>query len=264
MPGHVSHSFLHSPLSTTQTTFDPIASFVSAVNLHHECPPSLLKALADSHPDHEIWLESFIEEMRGIQQLDTYKKITLENIGLFEKKELLGLFPQCVSLPSRRMKISDPFGQSLASSFSATMKAERGQRAKSLLRSFDRILSTSSLVWLLHLVLPFVRATAKNASCQGILPSNEIIIVRLPRGDPEAAPDEYWLLKHTLYSLRRSPRHWYNKIRAILCSIDLTPGDKSNKSLENDDNVMRGGGQRRGGCLFSCGCGRDEVGTVGQ
>ncbi len=77
MPGHVSHSFLHSPLSITQTTFDPMALFVSAVNLHCKCLPSLLKALVDSHPDLEMWLESFIEEKRGIQQLDTYKKITL-------------------------------------------------------------------------------------------------------------------------------------------------------------------------------------------
>jgi hypothetical protein len=72
-PGHVSHSFLWSPSSSTPTTFDPVASFVSALNLHRDCPPSLLKALADTHPHREIWLESFFVEMRGIQNLDTYK-----------------------------------------------------------------------------------------------------------------------------------------------------------------------------------------------
>jgi hypothetical protein len=59
VPGHVSHSFLRPTDSTNQSTFDPVASFVSAVNLHRECPPTLLKALADSHPDREIWLESY-------------------------------------------------------------------------------------------------------------------------------------------------------------------------------------------------------------
>jgi hypothetical protein len=39
IPGHVSHSFIRSPMSSTPTTFDPIASFVSAVNLHRDCPP---------------------------------------------------------------------------------------------------------------------------------------------------------------------------------------------------------------------------------
>jgi hypothetical protein len=66
IPGHVSHSFLWSPSSSTPTTFNPVASFVSAINLHRDCPPSLLKALADTHPDRDIWLESFFEEKRGI------------------------------------------------------------------------------------------------------------------------------------------------------------------------------------------------------
>ncbi len=77
VPGHVSHSFLRPTDSTKQSTFDPVASFGSAVNLHQECPPTLLKALADSHPDREIWLESYREEKHGIDSLDTYRKITL-------------------------------------------------------------------------------------------------------------------------------------------------------------------------------------------
>ncbi len=44
-----------------------------------------------------------------------------------------------------------------------------------------------------------------------------------PSGDPNATPDEYWLLKRTLYGLWRSPQHWYDKINAILWSIRLTP-----------------------------------------
>jgi hypothetical protein len=37
----------------------------------------LLRALADSHPDHEIWLQSYYEEKRGIESLRTFKNITL-------------------------------------------------------------------------------------------------------------------------------------------------------------------------------------------
>jgi hypothetical protein len=59
LPGHISHTFLCSPVSQQQTMFDPVASFVSALNLHKECPPTLLKALADSHPDRAIWLKSY-------------------------------------------------------------------------------------------------------------------------------------------------------------------------------------------------------------
>jgi len=86
LPGHVSHTFLRSPSSPSPTTFDPVASFVSAVDLHRDCPPSLLKALAESHPDREIWLASFYEEKRGIQDLDTYKKITLGEYRALREK----------------------------------------------------------------------------------------------------------------------------------------------------------------------------------
>jgi hypothetical protein len=70
---------------------------------------------------------------------------------------------------------------------------------------------------------PLRQGDCKNAFCQGILPDNEVTIVCPPSGDPEAAPDEYWLLKRTLYGLWQSPCHWYDKISAILRSIGLTP-----------------------------------------
>ena len=73
VPGHVSHSFLQPSTSPHHSTFDPVASFVSAVNLHCECPPTLLRALADSHPDREIWLAIYREEKEGIQSLDLPK-----------------------------------------------------------------------------------------------------------------------------------------------------------------------------------------------
>jgi hypothetical protein len=49
------------------------------------------------------------------------------------------------------------------------------------------------------------QGNCKNAFCQGILPPDEITIVKPPIGDPDAKKDEYWLLKWTLYSLRHSP-----------------------------------------------------------
>jgi hypothetical protein len=78
--------FLCSLSSLTPTTFDPVASFVSAVNLHLECPPSLLKGLADSYPDREIWLNSFYEEKRGIESLGTFRKITVGEYWALCKK----------------------------------------------------------------------------------------------------------------------------------------------------------------------------------
>ncbi len=86
IPGHVSHSFLRPTDSPKQSTFDPVASFVSAVNLHRECHPTLLKTLADSHPDREIWLDSYREEKHGTESLDTYRKITLGEYRTLREK----------------------------------------------------------------------------------------------------------------------------------------------------------------------------------
>jgi hypothetical protein len=69
VPGHVAHSFL-SPLSplvslvadSPPSTFYSVASIISAINLRWDCPPSLLQALATSHPDQELWLQSYYKE----------------------------------------------------------------------------------------------------------------------------------------------------------------------------------------------------------
>ena len=61
----------------------------------------------------------------------------------------------------------------------------------------------------------------KNAFCQGILPPDEITITKPPIGDPDTKEGEYWLLKQTLYGLRRSPKHWYDKIRKVFLKLGL-------------------------------------------
>jgi hypothetical protein len=65
------------------------------------------------------------------------------------------------------------------------------------------------------------QGNCKNAFCQGILPADEVTIIKPPIGNPDAEKDKYWLLKRTLYGLRRSPRHWYTKIKGILQSLGL-------------------------------------------
>ncbi len=72
----------HLPLNSLHL----IQLLVSAINLHWECPPTLLQAPADSHPDWEIWLDSYREEKHGIESLDTYQKITLGEYPTLCKK----------------------------------------------------------------------------------------------------------------------------------------------------------------------------------
>jgi hypothetical protein len=63
---------------------------------------------------------------------------------------------------------------------------------------FAPVLHFDSLRFLVSLVVQHCRGlkqgVCKNAFCQGILPPEEVTIVRPPSGDPDAPKDEYWLL----------------------------------------------------------------------
>jgi hypothetical protein len=93
---------------------------------------------------------------------------------------------------------------------------------------FAPVLRGDSLRFLVSLAVekcrPLRQGDCTNAFCHGVFPPEETTIVcPAPSGDPESDPQEYWLLLKTLYGLRRSPRHWYDKINAIPISIGLTP-----------------------------------------
>ena len=61
----------------------------------------------------------------------------------------------------------------------------------------------------------------KNAFCNGLLPEDELVVVKPPVGCPRSSPNTLWKLKKTLYGLVRSPLHWYNNISQFFLSIGL-------------------------------------------
>jgi hypothetical protein len=65
----------------------------------------------------------------------------------------------------------------------------------------------------------------KNAFVQSYLPKDETIVCRPLRGCPLSNPGDLWLLRKTLYGLRRSPYHWYQNIKKILVDMGLEISD---------------------------------------
>jgi hypothetical protein len=102
LPGHVSHTFIRTSVTIMPATFDPVASFVSALNHHCECPPTPLQALADSHPDREVRLERYCEEKGGLKSLEKYKKITLGEYRALRKKGAPKAIPTMCVLTIKR------------------------------------------------------------------------------------------------------------------------------------------------------------------
>jgi hypothetical protein len=76
VPGHTTHSFVCKSM----------ANFVSAANLIWERPHSLFTALADKHPDRDIWMCRFWEEKNSIISMDTYDTITLVQCHALREK----------------------------------------------------------------------------------------------------------------------------------------------------------------------------------
>jgi hypothetical protein len=225
LPGHISHTFPCSPTSPQHSTFDPVASFLSTLNLHKECPPTLLKALADSHPNREVWLQSYKEEKSGPESLDTYRNSTLgdgEYQALREKGAPHAIPTMCVLIIKRDGNLLPQHAKSRI-----VVLGNHKDRVWSKLDEFAPVFRGDSLCFLVSMAVqqcqPIHQGDCKNVFCQGLLHPKEVTIVRPPSGDPDAEPHKYWLLRRTLYGLRRSPHHWYDKINAILWSIGLTP-----------------------------------------
>ena len=168
-------------------------------------------------------MESFLEEKRGIHSLDTYAKLTLGEYWALREKGASRATPTICVLTIKKDENLRP----LHAKSRIVDLGNHEDRIWKKSKKFAPILCQDSLRFLTSMAVasrrPLRQGDCKNAFCQGILLPNEITIVRPPSGDPEAAPDKYWLLKRTLYGLRRSPHQWYNKINAIIRSIGLTP-----------------------------------------
>ena len=180
-------------------------------------------------------MQSYFEEKRGIESLGKFKKITLgEYWGTF-KKIPLGEYralrekgaPRAIPTMCVLTIKKDENLLPLRAKSCIVVLGNHEDRVWSKSDRFAPILRGDSLRFLVSLAVekrcPLRQGNCKNAFCHGVLPPEETTIVRPPSGDPEADPLEYWLLLKTLYGLRRSPRHWHDKINAILLSISLTP-----------------------------------------
>ncbi len=209
LSGHVSHTFLHSMVSPQQPLpSDPVASFVRTLNLYKECPPTLLKALAASCPDCDVLLKSCHEEKRSLESLDTYHKITLGKYCALREKGTPCAIPTMCILTIERDKNILP----LHTKSRVVALGKHKDRVWSKSDKFLPVLHGDSLCFLVSMAIqihhPFCQGNCTNTFYQGILPPEEVTIINPSSGDPDADPQEYWLLLRTLYGLQQSPHHW--------------------------------------------------------
>ena len=221
LPGHQASSFTRPAGSAG--CFDPVANIVSAVNLARDCPASLLRALADTHPDREIWRQSYYEEKNSIESMGTFERLTLQQYrALVEKGAPKAIPSMCVLMVKKDENLLP-----LQAKSRIVVLGNLEDHFWSKFQRFAPVLRQDSLRFLTSLAVEKRRrlksGDCKNAFCQSTLPPEETTIVRPPSGDPDAGRKEFWLLHKTLYGLTRSPRHWFDKIDGILKSMGLKP-----------------------------------------
>jgi hypothetical protein len=211
LPGHVASLFIQ----------ESLAHFVSAANLVQEYPCSLLTALSDLHLDCDVWLRSFREEKSGIESMDTYDKINLAQYRALWEKGAPRAIPTMCALTIKPDEMLNPHQ-------AKSRIVVLGNHEDCLWSKSDKyapVLHPNTLCLIVSMAIEqwkvLQQGDCKNLFCWGIFPPEEITIVKPPIGDPNGKSDKYWLLKRTLYGFRRSPRHWYKKIKSVLQWIGL-------------------------------------------
>jgi hypothetical protein len=167
-------------LVTTRFVCKSTVNFVSAANLIWERLCSHLTALADKHPDQDIWMCSFWEEKDSIISMDTYDTIALAQYCAYHEKGALQAIPtMCVFT----IKLNKMMNSHCAKSCIVVLGNSK-DRIWSKPDKYTPILHPDTIRLIVSMAIErqctLQQGDCKNAFCQRILPLNEITIVTPP------------------------------------------------------------------------------------
>ncbi len=178
------------------------------MNLHQDCLPTLLQALATSHLDQELWLQSYYEEKHGIESIGTFRQISLGKYRALREKGAPKVIPTMGVLTIKKDENLMP----LWAKCRIVVLGNREEHDWSKSERFAPVLWFDSLHFLVSLAVQhrcgLKQGDCKNAFCHKDLKPDEVTIVHLPSDDLDSLKDEYWLLLKILYGLCHNPQHW--------------------------------------------------------
>ena len=202
-----------------------VANHVSAKELSSSHVPHLIEHKLLNPKDKKIWDAAYREEYYGLKNLPAWVTITQEQYDSMKHK----------LKPIPTMAISainhDENGHPKRAKYRIVVLGNLDQHLWSKQETYAPVMSLIELRLFVTLSIYFKRILKsgdfKQAFCQAELPPDEQYILRPPYGCPETPPNSYWLLKRSLYGLKRSARHWFEKATEILESIGLKPLDNA-------------------------------------
>ena len=197
-----------------------IARHVSAKTLTSRDAPTLKNHNKLNKQDKTIWDAAYAEEYYGLQNLPAW--ITIPESEYCKMKHIY-------KTPLPTMAIS-------TIKYNETGEPKRAKYRIVVLGNLDPNTWTKESCYapvmsLMELRLLTAIAVSKNcalkngdvkqAFCQAVLPPTEKYVLQPPPGCPLTPPNTLWLLQRTLYGLKRSPRHWYDKMTKMLEKVGL-------------------------------------------
>ena len=193
-----------------------VGRFVSAAKLISKCAPSCLLHLPKLHPtDQIVWGDAYSEEHGSLKTMDVFDVISGAEYARYRAQG----FKAIPTMNIFTVK-PDELGNPYRAKSRIVVLGNLEERIWSNSERYAPVLQSTSCRLLISLAIQHGKIAkqgdCKNAFCQPELPEDEVVICEPPRGCPISEPGTYWKLKKTLYGLRRSPRHWYDKFIAVL------------------------------------------------
>ena len=197
-----------------------VANHVSVKALISKDAPNLLKHCTLTNNDKDIWNKAYEEEYMGLRDLPAWVTIT-------EKEYMMNKHTYGTLLPT--MAIStikyDENGTPKRAKYRIVALGNLDPHEWSKADCFAPVMSLMEVRFLTAIAVRsqciLQSGDFKQAFVQSTLPSNETYVLKPPPGCPLTPKHTYWLLKRSLYGLKRAPRHWYEKARNILNKIGL-------------------------------------------
>ena len=198
------------------------ARHISAKDLHQMVPPTSLLKHAKLHPhDKTIWDASYREEYEGLVSLDTWEVITEQQYKFLRDNNHAKLLPTMAISVIK----TDGDGQPVRAKYRIVVLGNMDPHGWDKQDCFAPVLAQHEMRLLINTAVEYGciprQGDVSQAFCQSVLPEGEMYVCRPPPGCPITPANSYWKLLRTLYGLRRSPRHWYDKAHSILTSIGL-------------------------------------------
>ena len=198
-----------------------VAKHVSTAGLTSTDVPTLLQHKNLTPGDKKIWDAAYEEEYFGLKNLPAWSVITeseFKNMRHIYKTALPTMAISTIKYnelghPTRaKYRIValgnlDPHEWSRSDCYAPVMSLLELRLITALAVRHKRILKSGDV---------------KQAFVQATLPPEENYVLKPPPGCYLTPPNTYWLLKRTLYGLKRSPRHWYERAVQILTQVGLT------------------------------------------